>query len=137
MLEKENLKIILLAQTLKNFKSYEVCYDERDNCFRLRLFIKDDTYFIITKNEDDTYTLREYKVYRSSYHPSPQVTYINKYFKKYRGGSGYKNYTCDNITFDSLKEILPKVKCQLSDITVKNPRGSYRYTETNRAGGLF
>lgn len=130
MLEKENLKLVLLPTVLNNFKSYEVCYDERDGYLKLRLFITESHYLIISKEDSELYTLREYEVIKSHYLPSPRCLYINKYFKKYRSGPVYR---ADHISFDDLRKQLNKINTNLS-ATID--RKSY-YRGIVRAGGLF
>lgn len=130
MLEKENLKLVLLPTVLNNFKSYEVGYDERDGYFKLRLFITESHYLIISKENSDLYTIREYEVIRSHYLPSPRCLYINKYFKKYRKGP---MYIAEHIPFEDLRNQLSKIKVNLSSTA---ERKGY-YSNVIRAGGLY
>lgn len=122
MLEKENLKLVLLPTVLNNFKSYEVCYDKRDGYLKLRLFITEAHYLIINKDESGLYTIREYEVIKSHYLPSPRCLYINKYFKKYREG---RNYRAGHVSFEDLRKQLSKINTNLSSSSI------------TRVGGLF
>ena len=114
----------LMANIIKpnNFKNYEFCFDERDNCFKLRLFITETNYFVlILKDGEDKCLLREYQVNKSYYHPAEKVHYINKYFKKFR--CGY-NYHC-KLTIDEFLKVLPKVTTNLLAIDDEFKRGTY------------
>jgi hypothetical protein len=130
MLEKENLKLVLLPTVLNNFKAYEVGYDERDGYLKLRMFITESHYLIISNESSGFYTIREYEVIKSHYLPSPRCLYINKYFKKFRDGY---NYRAAHVPFDDLKNQLSKIKINLASPV---ERKGY-YSKIIRAGGLY
>ena len=91
-------------------QSFEFTFDKRDNHFTARLFLTENVYWVIEPSDRSGFVkVREYRVSKSYYYPTPMVTYINKYLKKYRDGYNYSAELSLNDLYLVLDK-LPKPK---------------------------
>lgn len=73
-----------------NIISYEFDMDKRDNYFACRIFVEENRYLLISSIHDtdgtigNLYSVSEFLVVKSHFHPVKRVGVLNKYFHKYR-----------------------------------------------------
>jgi hypothetical protein len=113
----------------ENAIHYEYSFDKRDESFTVRFFLTEHNYFAITlKGNDTDCEVREYNVTKSWYHPSTRVTYLNKYFKKYRVDASTYMYLAIvpiNVVLEKLSTISAS-SIKLTNIAEKDKYNAWR-----------
>lgn len=108
-LDNDIKELMAFLYSRENMVRYEFSFDKRDNHFYARVFITETIYWTISFVASGLCNVREWSVTKSFYHPSPRVTYLNKYLHKYR--DGYNNYCTAPISnvLHALEKIQPKL----------------------------
>ena len=122
-----------------NIISYEFDMDKRDNYFACRIFIEENRYLLISSLRDNdgdisaTYSVEEFLVVKSHFHPVKRVGILTKYFRKYK--IPYHSYIL--ATMPEILKCLDKIETNLSLFLGTSRRNNMHVSYVDRCTGRY